>query len=89
MQSITTKYIPATNFRGSRVKATTASGQSIILSWADNLDTEENHDRAAIALCRKMKWTPCKLVSGSSKVGNVYVIIHAFNHDIDVIEVTP
>lgn len=50
---ITTKYIGPTNFRGSRVKATSASA-SITLPWDPALNPSDNHDRAARALAEKL-----------------------------------
>jgi len=56
MQSISTRYLGPTDFRGSRVKAITSSGLSITISWDDALDLDGNHDAAAIALVRKLGW---------------------------------
>jgi hypothetical protein len=55
MQAITTKYFGATNYRGSRVKARCEAG-SITLSWDHALDSEGNHDAAALALIHKLGW---------------------------------
>jgi hypothetical protein len=55
-QAIVTKYIGPTNFRDSRVKATSDAG-TITLSWDDALDSNANHDRAALALASRMGWT--------------------------------
>jgi hypothetical protein len=78
MQAITTRYIGPTNFRGSRVKAT-CQARSLTLSWDSALDSEANHDAAAVALVRKLGWDQdCygkRLVRGGSPDGrgNVYV----------------
>lgn len=77
MQAITTKYLGPTNFRGSRVKAMCQAG-SLILNWDDALDTNPNHDRAAIALRNKLGWDKdCygRLYRGvlPDGTGNVYV----------------
>lgn len=50
MQAIITKYLPATNHKGSRIKATCERG-SIILPWDDELNEEDNHVKAADDLC--------------------------------------
>jgi hypothetical protein len=74
-QAIVTKYLGPTDFRGSRVKATADAG-SITIGWDDALDTNENHDRAARALCIKLGWKPRGLVGGGlpqSMGGNCYV----------------
>lgn len=54
-QAITTKYLPATNHRGERVKATAQAG-SVTVSWDYDLNTEANHKAAAQALADKMGW---------------------------------
>lgn len=52
MQAIQTKYIPATNFKGSRVKAWCARG-SITISYPHDLSGEDVHIAAAQALVVK------------------------------------
>ncbi len=54
-QAIVTKCLGATNFRGSRVKATASAG-SVTLSWDHSLDSEGNHIRAAMAVAVKYGW---------------------------------
>ena len=73
MKAIFTKYIPATNTRGSRIKAYDGDN-SIILPYDGSLSTEQVHRKAAIALCNKLGWKGA-LCEGSSKSGNVYVFI--------------
>jgi hypothetical protein len=55
-QGIVTKYLGATNFRGSRVKATSASGHTITLTWDDSHNSDWNHIEAALALATKLDW---------------------------------
>lgn len=55
-QAITTKYLGPTDHRGSRVKAQAEAG-SLTLDWDDNLNSDQNHVRAAQALARKLDWT--------------------------------
>ena len=55
MQAIVTKYLPATNVKGSRIKAT-CQGGSVTLSWDDSMNTDMNHRTAAFALASKMQW---------------------------------
>ena len=55
MQAIVTKYLPATNVRGSRIKATCQAG-SVILSWDDSVNSDANHKAAAFALASKLQW---------------------------------
>lgn len=52
MQAIQTKYLPATNFRGSRIKATCDRG-SITISYPDELSGDACHIAAADALIAK------------------------------------
>ena len=52
MQAIMTKYLPATNFKGSRVKATASAG-SVTLHWDDALNHDANHTAAAMELAKK------------------------------------
>jgi len=53
MQAIKTKYISATDYKGTRIKAE-CDALTIIVSWNDSLDTEANHVAAAHELCARM-----------------------------------
>jgi hypothetical protein len=81
MQTITTKYIGATNTKRSRIKATTADGVSIMKSWNYDLDTMPNHQEAARQLIEKMGWHKrdhgrmAEWAAGSTKTGYVWVIV--------------
>ena len=55
MQAIVTKYIPATNYRQSRIKATAAAG-SVVVDYDDALNLDENHNLAAQKLADKFQW---------------------------------
>lgn len=74
MQAIVTKYLGPTNKRGARVKATSASGQSLTIPWRSELDEELNHRIAAENLRDKLQWKG-KLVSGELKSGFVFVFV--------------
>ena len=52
MQAIITKYLPATNFKPARMKASCARG-SVTVSYDHDLDSEGNHLAAASALVCK------------------------------------
>ena len=78
MVAILTKFIGPTNFRCSRVKAHTSSGHRIVVPWDDALNVEENHDAAALALCRKMGWCG-KLVRGGTDVGYAYTFLREWS----------
>lgn len=71
-QAITTKYLPCTNYRPSRVKATAAAG-SVIVSWEHGLGIEGNHMVAAKALADKYKWNGVWYGGGLAKAGYVFV----------------
>jgi hypothetical protein len=47
---IRTKYIGPTNFRGSRVKASTVTGKTVTIPWDYALNIDGNH-RAAASAC--------------------------------------
>lgn len=75
MKAILTKYHGPTNTRGSRYSAYDGDNR-ISLSADDALNSEQNHDAAALALCKKLKWGCSRyttLVRGGLKTGNVYV----------------
>ena len=63
LQAIVTKYLPATNTRGSRIKATCAGG-STTRAYDYALDLDAQHHAAAIDLCNKLGWTFSRLHSG-------------------------
>jgi hypothetical protein len=56
MQAITTRYLPPTNFRGSRVKAQCEAG-SLTISWSYDLDPDANHDAACAELVKRLGWS--------------------------------
>lgn len=55
MQAIQTKYLGATNTRGSRIKATAAAG-SVTINYPHELSGQACHRKAAEALVKKMGW---------------------------------
>lgn len=75
MQAITTKYLPATNYRGSRVKATAQAG-SVTISFDLGLRDEDCHKEAALALCRKFGWEGSLIMGTTHNGDNVWVFIH-------------
>ena len=72
MKAIVTKFHGPTNSRGSRYTATDSDKNRVTVGADHTLDSEGNHDAAALALCRKMGWTGV-LVRGGLAKGNVYV----------------
>jgi hypothetical protein len=79
-KAISTKYIPATNTLPSRVKAYDHDGNSITISWDDDISTNErdcthgNHANAAQALADKLQWSG-ELVGGATKDGYCFVFV--------------
>lgn len=73
MQAITTKFLPATNTRGSRIRASAQDG-SVTVGYNHALGSDPNHDEAAKALIAKLgwggKWVRGALPDGK---GNAYV----------------
>jgi hypothetical protein len=55
MQAIRTKYIPATNSKGSRIKATCSAG-SLTISYPTELSGQACYRAAAEALADKLDW---------------------------------
>lgn len=54
-QAIVTKYHGPTNTRGSRVSAEASAGK-LFITWDDALDSDKNHEAAAVAFIKKMNW---------------------------------
>jgi hypothetical protein len=73
-QAIETKYIRATDVRGSSIKAT-AYGGSITIGYDHALNTDGAHKAAADALIAKMGWTGTFTQGGNAK-GNGYVFVN-------------
>lgn len=63
MQAIHTKYLVPTNHSGSRIRATCAA-KRITLPWDCELEVEENHRLAALALAEMIGWSTEGLVTG-------------------------
>lgn len=82
MQAIHTKFIGATNTRGSRIKAYTASGFSAYISYPYDLSFEMAHFEAVKALVQKHKldWCLDDMRYGDSADGKGYVF--CFAHSI-------
>jgi len=72
-QTIQTKWISPSNFRGTRIKAKTASGISIVRGYDYSLNIGANHAKVARELQEKMKWvgeTYGNLVGGQNTDGS-------------------
>lgn len=73
-QAIETKYLPATNNRGSRIKATAWAG-SVTVPYDHALNADDNHAAAALALRYKMGWQG-KFAQGGNAKGNGYYFVN-------------
>lgn len=73
MQAIKTKYVGPTNTRGSRIIAS-CDGGKITHNYAHNIDVEQNHIDAALALCKKLGWDG-ELATGYLDNGYVHVFV--------------
>ena len=71
MKAITTKFLGATNTKGSRIKAYDSDGNQKTIGYDHALNPGKAHKKAAIALCKKMGW-PDDLVGGGVKEGYVW-----------------
>ena len=74
MQTINVKYLPATNTKGVRIKAT-CEGGSVTISRDYGMDIEVDYKTAAIALKDKLGWTG-KMVGGHTKEGFIFVFVN-------------
>ena len=75
MQTITTKYFGATNFKGSRIKATNSSkAASVTIGYDHALNLDGNHKKAAKKLKTKLNWDG-KLYGGHTEPGMVWVFV--------------
>ena len=72
MKAIITKYLGATNTKGSRIKASDGGRNSVTIPYPHELDSEDAHRKAAEALRDKMGWKG-KLIAGWVKNDCVFV----------------
>ena len=79
MKAIETKYHGPGNVKGSRISASDCDGNRIIMSYASENTSEENHRDAALALIHKMGWDKSKgykgIIGGSLKNSMVWVFV--------------
>ena len=79
VQAIETKYLGATNYKGSRIKATHQGNvKSVTVGYDHALNLDENHQRAAKTLLDKLgtagAWDG-KMVGGSTRNGMAWVFV--------------
>lgn len=75
MQALTTKFIPATDHHGSRIKVRAQVG-TITVPWDHAKDVPENHDAAALTFLKKWGW-PGHWVRGSLPDDTGYAYVKA------------
>jgi hypothetical protein len=72
MQTIITKYLPATNSTGTRIKATSSSGISMTCAYEYAMSSEENHEEVAMRLAERLEWD-YDFAVGDTPTGYVFV----------------
>jgi len=73
MQTITTKYLGPTDYKGSRFKATHSGGfTSVTMSMDYGMEHAGNHTRVASMLAEKLNWEG-DYIGGHTKDGMVFV----------------
>ena len=80
MQSIQTRYISATNTRGSRIKAWCAAG-SVTIPYPHEFTGQAVHRKAAEALATKLNWTDPTygpLLGGTLPNGDYCFVFHCY-----------
>jgi hypothetical protein len=82
MQAIQTKYFGPTNTKGSRIKATCATG-SLTIPYPHGLEGQPAHRKAAEALVAKLGWTDGGLLLGGQLPdhSHVFVFDNALSRD--------
>lgn len=85
-KAITVKYLPCTNNRSSRVKATADGGHSVTLSWDNSVvnGTVANYDAACRALCKKLGWTGTYVRGYQTNGQWVYVEVDQHSEKISI-----
>jgi hypothetical protein len=86
MATIITRYVGATNTRGSRIVAKLSTGKSISVPWNHSLSDGEKHDVAAAALAKKMGWggEGMKFCRGHVKGGGVLYVTQSAGNQLDL-----
>jgi hypothetical protein len=73
MQTIETRYLPATNFKGARITAQASGNKKrITVPYRYDGPDDAEHITAALALCEALGWSG-KLIGGHLKHGMVWV----------------
>lgn len=84
MQAITTRYIPPTNHKGPRFKATSNAG-SITIEQSEDKNEAENHELVCIALLKKLDWGwTGAWVGGGNRSGSFYWVCHHNSLEVQI-----
>jgi len=77
MQAIHTKYLPVSNVKGSRIKATSDGGLSVTISYPHEFSGHLVHFQAVKALVAKHKltWNIDNMCYGGSSDGKGYTFV--------------
>ncbi len=80
MQSLTTKFIPCTNTKGSRIQVKASRGTKYY-SYNHALNAEQNHYQAAIQCAKDWDWVKDgdQIVFGGYDKGYHAVIVAGYN----------
>lgn len=73
VQAIKTKYLSPTNYRGGRIKAK-AWGGNITIPYPHQMNTDQAHRKAAMALVDKMGWGGLWAQGGSADGSGYYFV---------------
>ena len=82
-QAISVKYLPATNTKGSRVKAYCDAGAMVMSYHQDEICPYTN---CAVELCKKLGWYGVRLVGGIVKSGEYVFTIDDDDSALRVID---
>ena len=80
MQAIQTRYLPATDTRGSRIKAWAEAG-SITIPYPHELSGQAVYRKAAQALADKFGWNYKYLGAQLTNNDYVFVPVHAWSEE--------
>jgi hypothetical protein len=83
MKAIFVKYIPASNVKGSRLKAFDGDGNQVTVGYPHELSRSKMHRFAAESLVKKMGWSG-HLVEGGHKNVTVFCFLESADSLIEV-----
>ncbi|NDY84426.1 hypothetical protein G3I67_14430 [Orrella sp. NBD-18] len=81
MQTITTKYLGPTNYRGSRIKASTTTGIHITRPFNHVHSGVMVHAVVAMELAKSLGWQG-QMIAGDTRTGYVFVFSSGERFDI-------